>query len=178
MSLVLVERSFARPVDLADVQATEDRGADCLEAHGVRFLRTFFARDRRRMICLYDAPDAESVRLAERNASVPFDSAWSAREIPHSVEGPGAEAVVVERRLPEPMDEDRVREAARGGQWCLEQHGCRLVRSYLSADGKTMTCVFAAPDAESVRLAQRQSGLPFERVWPATVHEAPAAAGR
>jgi len=28
-----------------------------------------------------------------------------------------------------------------------------------------MICLYHAPDAESVRLAQRQAGMPLERVW-------------
>ncbi len=31
--------------------------------------------------------------------------------------------------------------------------------------GKHMICVYQAPDAESVRLAQRQIGLPVARAW-------------
>lgn len=75
---VVVERSFPEPVRFEDVQAKEDASAWCLEAHGVRFLRTFFSADRRRMICVYEAPDAESVRLANREAGLPFDAVWTA----------------------------------------------------------------------------------------------------
>ena len=78
-SLVLVERSFAEPVAFAAVQALEDRGSWCLDQHHVRFLGSFFAKDRRRMICLYTAPDAETVRLTNRRLELPFDRAWSAR---------------------------------------------------------------------------------------------------
>ena len=175
MSTVLVERSFAEPVAFEDIQALEDRGAWCLEAHGVRFLRTYVSRDRRRMVCLYDAPDAESVRLAERKAGVPFERAWSARTLRH--DGPEArgDAIVVERVLPRPMDEAAIREAVAAGRWCLEQHACRAVWTYLSADDLRCLCVFEAPDAESVRRTQRQIGMPFETAWPATFHETPPA---
>ena len=176
MSTVVVERSFAEPVAFEDVQALEDRGGWCLEAHGVRFLRTWFSRDRRRMICLYEAPDAESVRLAERKAGVPFDRAWSARSIRHAGPEPDGDAIVIERLLPQPMDEAAIRAAVAGGAWCLEQYGCRIVSTHLSADGRRCVCVFAAPDAESVRQAQRRIGMPFETAWPATVHEPPPAA--
>ncbi len=81
MSLVVVERSFSAPVSFDDVQALEDRGAWCLEAHAVRSLRSYFSRDRRRMICLYEAPDVESVRFANRQAGLPFDLVWGARAI-------------------------------------------------------------------------------------------------
>ena len=73
------------------------------------------------------------------------------------------------------MDEAAIRDAAARGEGCLEQDGCRIVWSYLSGDGRRCLCVFAAPDAESVRQAQRQTGMPYERAWPATVHEPPPA---
>jgi hypothetical protein len=73
---VLVERSFENAVDLQDIQDIEDAGKWCLDVRNVRFLRTFFSIDRKRMICLYEAPDAESVRQAQREAGVPFDEAW------------------------------------------------------------------------------------------------------
>jgi hypothetical protein len=78
-ALVLVERDFADPVDFAAVQALEDAGSWCLDQHHIRFLGTFFAKDRRRMICLYAAPDAESVRLTNRRLKLPFERAWAAR---------------------------------------------------------------------------------------------------
>ena len=55
----------------------EDAGIECLNMRNVRFVRTYFSADRTRMLCLYDAPDAEMVRQAQREAGVPFDDAWS-----------------------------------------------------------------------------------------------------
>lgn len=173
MSLVAVERSFAEPVAFEEVQAAEDRSAWCLEAHGVRFLRTYFSRDRRRMICLYEAPDAESVRLAQEKAGLPFDRAWTATPLRYAGPEPDGDAVVVERVLPQPQDEAALRSTVAQGSWCLEQWGCRIVWSYLSADGRRCVCVFAAPDTESVRAVQRQAAMPYEAAWPATVHEVP-----
>ena len=74
---VLVERSWDQPVTMAEIQAIEDAGSWCLETHRVKFVRTFFATDRTRMVCLYQAPDAESVRLAQRQAMMPVDSVWA-----------------------------------------------------------------------------------------------------
>lgn len=74
---VLVERSWDESVTLDEIQAIEDAGAICLETHKVKFVRTFFSRDRKRMICLYQAPDAEAVRTAQRMAEMPVDRVWS-----------------------------------------------------------------------------------------------------
>ncbi len=78
---VIVHRVFEEPVALEDLQAIEDENIQCLETHRVRFMRTFFATDRRRMACLYTAPDAESVRIAQRQATMPFDSIWAFRRM-------------------------------------------------------------------------------------------------
>ena len=43
----------------------------------MRFLKSFFSRDGRRMLCLYEAPDAEAVRIAESQAKVPYECAWT-----------------------------------------------------------------------------------------------------
>jgi hypothetical protein len=79
---VVVVRQFEAPESLDDLQAIEDAGATCLEMHGVTFVRTFFSLDRQRMLCLYRAPDAESVRIAQRQAKMPLDSVWSCRFLP------------------------------------------------------------------------------------------------
>jgi hypothetical protein len=74
---VAVERSFEQPVTLEEIQALEDAGASCLQARDVEFVRTFFSRDRKRMVCLYRAPDAEAVREAQKKAKMPVDAVWS-----------------------------------------------------------------------------------------------------
>ena len=76
---VIVTRRFDEPVLLEDIQAIEDAGAGCLQTHRVSFERTFFSADRRRMVCLYHAPDAESVRIAQREADMPVDAVWAFR---------------------------------------------------------------------------------------------------
>jgi len=73
---VVVERSWSEPVNMDDIAAIEEAGSWCLEAHDVTFIRTFFSRDRKRMVCLYQAPDAESVRMSQNKAKMPFDQVW------------------------------------------------------------------------------------------------------
>jgi hypothetical protein len=42
-------------------------------------VRTYLSADRQRMISLYQAPDAESVRLALQAASIPVERVWTFR---------------------------------------------------------------------------------------------------
>src|SRR5262245_11287203 len=124
------------------------------------------------MTCVFEAPDAESVRLAQTSARIPFDRVWTARLVPHVMGEPEGEVVFVERTLPESSDEDGLRAAAARAAECLDRQGCRILRSYLSFDGRRAACVFTGPDAESVRRSQGQARLPYDRAWPAIVQDA------
>ena len=79
MEHVIVERSFSEPLEFAQLQALEERFAWCLEQHDVRFLHTYLSKDGRRMVCVYQAPDAEAVRKSQRQAGLPFDQVWTAQ---------------------------------------------------------------------------------------------------
>jgi len=78
MSRVIVERKFDEPEAFDELQAQEDRFAWCLEQRRVKFIRSYFSKDRRRMICEYEAPEAEAVREVQRTASMPFERIWAA----------------------------------------------------------------------------------------------------
>lgn len=77
MALVIVERAFDEPKTFAELQAQEERHKWCLEQYGVVFLRSYMSADGKRMICLYDGPDAESVRQVNRQAGLPFERVWA-----------------------------------------------------------------------------------------------------
>ena len=78
MPRIIVERKFDEPESFDEHQAQEDRFAWCLEQHEVQFIRSYFSKDRRTMICEYEAPDAETVRNVQRTASMPFERIWAA----------------------------------------------------------------------------------------------------
>ncbi|HYG86026.1 MAG TPA: nickel-binding protein [Azospirillum sp.] len=76
--LVLVERSFDDPFSLDEVRWIEQRGLEFLDRSGVELLIRFLARDQRRMVCLFEAPDEDSVRRASTEVGLPFDRTWTA----------------------------------------------------------------------------------------------------
>jgi len=79
---ILVIRNFDAPVAFEEIQALDDVGADCFLTHRVSRMRTYFSTSRRRMVCLYQAPDAESVRHALREAAIPAEQVWAFRHFP------------------------------------------------------------------------------------------------
>lgn len=77
MARVIVEREFAEPVSFEEMAEREKAGAWCLAQHHVEYVKTYLSKDRRRMICVYEAPDAESVRIAQTKANMPFTRVWA-----------------------------------------------------------------------------------------------------
>jgi hypothetical protein len=78
MARVMVERKFDQAESFDELQAQEVSFAWCAEQHQVTFIRSYFSRDRKRMICEYEAPDAEAVRTLQRTAGMPFERIWTA----------------------------------------------------------------------------------------------------
>jgi hypothetical protein len=82
------------------------------------------------------------------------------------------ETIIVERELPTSVDASQVQAMAGKADWCFTAYRVTRLRSYLSADGKTLVCVFRAPDIESVKQASRKMGVPHKRIYRASVHTA------
>jgi len=81
MSLIIVERTFEHPPTDTDLDAAAARERKCKEIHSITWKRSVLSIDRRRGICEYDAPDAETVRRVQLEAGIPFDRIWAAE--PH-----------------------------------------------------------------------------------------------
>lgn len=80
------------------------------------------------------------------------------------------QTIVLEHSFPDrEFDIERYRSAQDDGAWCLDIHGVKHVRSYLTPDRRRMVCIFEAPDAEAVRKTAVQLGFDYDAVWPATV---------
>jgi Protein of unknown function (DUF4242) len=71
MPLFLIERNFAQEVQLDDAGLQQIKQIN--DDEGIRWLFSFLSVDRRKTYCLYEAPNAEAIRLAARRADVPAD---------------------------------------------------------------------------------------------------------
>ena len=80
-TLVVVERSFETPAMFDDLQATDKNNIAKFRLRDVRFIRRYLSADRCRMVCLYQAPDADAVGDANRLAGMPFDRFWPAQAV-------------------------------------------------------------------------------------------------
>jgi hypothetical protein len=78
MGLIIVERTFEHPPTDTDLDASAERERKCKEIHSITWKRSVMSTDRRRGICEYEAPDAETVRRVQLEAGIPFDRIWAA----------------------------------------------------------------------------------------------------
>jgi hypothetical protein len=77
-TVMIVEMSFDPPLTDEEHDRTANRLDPCLEAHGAMWMRSYLSNDRRRMICHFEAADAEAVRESYRSAGMKFDRVWTA----------------------------------------------------------------------------------------------------
>ncbi len=88
MATLVLEQTFEKPISSEELSNAAKKIDKCLEAYGARWMRSYLSKDRKRMICEFEAADAEQVRTSYRNAGVEFQSCWSADMFAR--ENPGA----------------------------------------------------------------------------------------
>jgi hypothetical protein len=170
MNDVFVERQWEVPVTQEMLQQFMATAAGCLRIHRVQWLGTCLSTDGKDMFCHFRGPDAESVRIAiAQSGGAPASRSWpcTVLDAPEATPGDLEKAnVLIGHSFDEPAQfgAREIRDDVDMG--CFHLHRVRLLRSYLSADRRRMFTVYLAPDAESARLAQRESGLPSDRIWP------------
>ena len=168
MTEIFVERRWERPLSDADIQTMIETSGGCMAAHRCDWRGSLLSADGHELVCHFSAPDAESVRMALHDAASPRGSIWAGtvHVPPGLTDGDESKAnVLVTRRFVEPAVFAEIQSLEEAGVGCLYAHRVRFVRTYFSTDCRRMICLYSAPDAESVRLAQRQAGMPVEQVW-------------
>jgi hypothetical protein len=76
MPRIVIERSFDIPQTDEMMKEVADRERPCLAAYQATWKRSLLSSDRKRMICEYEAADAETMRRIEREAGAQFDRVW------------------------------------------------------------------------------------------------------
>jgi hypothetical protein len=81
MALIICERTYQTPLSLDRFRAAVRTHNPCFDVRGVRWLGSVLANDGLKVVCRYEASDAESVRQANREAGLAFERIWAAEEI-------------------------------------------------------------------------------------------------
>jgi hypothetical protein len=160
---VILERQFNPALSPDGFSAMATESASCLSLYRVEWQESLLANEGNRLVCCFKAPDTESVRMVAREQRAQNKIAWAGTV--HETGREGQANVVVERRFDQPVTVESVQAIEDAGAWCMELHQVTFLRTFFSTDCTRMICLYQAPDAESVRLAQRQAKMPVERVW-------------
>ena len=82
MATIILEHHLeGRPFDLERFNAAQRTNLPCLTLHGVRHVASYVAPDGFKMICVFEAPDAEAVRKTARQLGYRYDSVWTAKVV-------------------------------------------------------------------------------------------------
>lgn len=160
---LFLERTFPAPLSIADVHAAARHIEWCFETHRVDWNSSFLSLDGQRMVCWFTAPDMESVRVTLQHGGADMRVLW--RGTVHEGREAADANVLVERSFDQPVSLEQIQSIEDRAAWCLEAHRVKFARTFFSADRRRMLCLYEAPDAESVRIAQRKAGMPFQAVW-------------
>lgn len=160
---LVLERSFDVPLTAGDVKNIARDTTWCFEMHRVDWHGSMLSADGQSLVCCFSAADQESIRQALRKAEADMRRLWAGTV--HEVANAPEPNVLVERSFPEPVELGDVQAQEDANQWCLDVRNVRFVRTFFSRDRRRMLCLYSAPDAESVREAQREARMPVDRIW-------------
>lgn len=140
----------------------------CFKLHRVNWLKSYLSADGDRMLCWYQAPDAESVRIALRQLGSDMDAVWSG-----TTTGPGTTPaisssldevnVLVELRLQEPSGGQDAGDLI--SQQAFPDADIALISCLRSTDGQRLVCLFTATDENTVKQALEEISLSAETLW-------------
>jgi hypothetical protein len=71
MPRFIIERNFAEQLELTKSAADDVRQIN--DEEGVKWLFSYLSADRKKTFCLYEAPNADAIRIAAKRASLPAD---------------------------------------------------------------------------------------------------------
>jgi hypothetical protein len=165
---IFMERAWPQPQTEADMQLMME-DMSCLGIHRIDWCGSLLSADARDMFCHFRGADAESLRIVMRSKPLPPARIWSCTvqdtQPDLSASDLARANVVVGHEFESPADYDARELSEEVNMGCFQIHRVRRVRSYLSTDRLRMFSLYEAPDAESVRVVQREAGLPPDRVW-------------
>jgi hypothetical protein len=78
MNHFIVECRFDEPLNEAEDKRISSTVDSYLGQHEGRWIRSYYSKDRQRLICEFEAPDSETVAKAWEEADCPIESVWSA----------------------------------------------------------------------------------------------------
>jgi hypothetical protein len=140
----------------------------CLELYRVRWLRSYLAVDGSRMLCWYQAPDAEAVRLVLRRQGSAEAAVWPAELSGAAGAGPletACEGIAVEFEFDTRLGAETIGARTRDINAALEAQGITADRVFAARYGERFVCVVQTSDESFLNECLQGAGLRPARMW-------------
>lgn len=176
MKLAVSQMMFSPPLSTPMtydhwMQVTESLDG-CMEARSIQWLYSLVSVQGDRSLCVYQVPYVEALREAYREGRMPVQQMWAAEmwgeKNPQSFTQ-DASVIIVESNYDPPINKTMIEAIKYQNRSCMHELNVQSAFSVLSLDGTHSACAFSASSAEQVRSLSRKLGIPFERVWKATL---------
>jgi hypothetical protein len=161
---IIVERNLDPAVTTQQFHLMTEQGMDCLKLYGIEWMESYLSIDGRLLVCHFISPDTETTRTAIRQTGSDLSAVWPAT-LHDGAAGDETANVMVTRCFDSAIALDDIQAIEDAGAKCLELRDVTFVKTLFSTDRKRMMCLYKAPDAEAVRNAQREAGMPVDQVW-------------
>lgn len=176
MKLTVLERSFSpelpAPMTFDQWMQVNHRLDGCLEARQVHWVNSVVSVNGDRCVCLFQAPYADTLREASREARMPFERVWQAdlwvAENPQ-IFSQGTSLIAAEVSYDTPITKTIYEATKRQAKGWLDELNIQSAFSIIALDGSYSISLFSATNAEAVRSLYRKVGIRFERVWKGTL---------
>lgn len=172
MSIVIVETLSDVPLTPEEPTANDLQLLSCLAERNGSWRYSLISSDRLRMICTFDAPDAEVVRESYRKTKVTFSRVWSGDIIrPQGIQPQQnpTELKVLEGSYPDGLTPEQWDEMNQSILSYYTKQGINWVQSYISSDRSRMVFEFNAPDIGVIQNLCGKVGLSLNHVWSAKI---------
>lgn len=166
MTDVFYLRPVDPPINLEDLPGMIQYAAGCFDLHHVDWKHSFLSADGRRMLCWYQAPDAESARLALRELGSNLHAVWAGKVTGEGAKSPSISTanLLAEVLFTTPLSTDDLASHVAA----VERQGVTVVRGILSNRRTQWIGLLKAQDEQAARSALERAGLSAELVWPCT----------
>lgn len=164
MEHIVMEREYDAPMSEQAFREMAMSKASCMGLYRVHWHESLLALDGRRLVCRFEAPDSESLRQMSRDDGSSGKVVWQG--VVHDTGRTERANVAVTRRFEEPTTVEALQALEDAAADCLALHRVTFLRTFFSSDGRRMICLYNAPDAESVRIAQQTAAMPVDQLWP------------
>lgn len=170
MAIVIVETLSDTPLTPDEPTDNDYQLLSCLEERSGQWRYSLLSRDRLRMICTFEAPDAETVRESYRRTNVPFNQVWSGSILKpdSSPVAKNAQTLTVwEGVYPGGITEDQWQSITQAVLPLYTEHGVEWVQSYVASDRSRIVCELNTAHPDALNTVHQQIGVSLNRVWPA-----------